>query len=323
VQDVPEPKVAGRFVRIKIHAAPMCTEFHSFKEGRLTSTLGHEAAGEVVECGPQACVNVGDRVVVMPQNGCGVCPLCLSGEHIHCRTPLDPLKVCASTTGRATYAQYCIQQDWLLTPIPEGCSYLHGSMACCGLGPSFTAVQRMVVGANDTVLIAGLGPVGLGAVINATHQRARVIALELNPYRGALARQLGAEAVVDPTAPDAVKQILELTGGVGADKAIETSNVASSPPLLVQALRPRGQLALISWAGQVDVPKIVDKGLVLHGAWHWNHRTQAREMFNVIQRNIAKLDQLITHQYALNEVERAFETQMTGKCGKVVLNPWA
>jgi threonine dehydrogenase-like Zn-dependent dehydrogenase len=180
----------------------------------------------------------------------------------------------------------------------------------------------MQINANDTVLIGGMGPVGLGAVLNSTHCNARVIALEPNEFRGALAMKLGADAVVNPTDPDALKQIMELTGGVGADKAIETANVAASPTLLAEAVRPRGEIAFISWAGQVDVPQIVGKGLTLHGAWHWNHRSQTSEMFTVIRRNTSKLDQLVTHKYSMSDVKKAFETQMSGKCGKIILFPW-
>src|SRR3972149_3597995 len=67
-----------------------------------------------------------------PQYPCGKCSLCLAGEYIHCQHCVDPLALCGSTTGTATYAQYCIKQDWLLIPIPAGMSYDDASMACCG-----------------------------------------------------------------------------------------------------------------------------------------------------------------------------------------------
>ena len=63
-------------------------------------------------------------------------------------------------------AQYILKQDWLLMPIPDDVSYLHGAMACCGIGPSFGAMQSMDLSAFDTILITGLGPVGLGAIVN-------------------------------------------------------------------------------------------------------------------------------------------------------------
>ena len=74
----------------------------------------------------------------------------------------------------------------MLVPIPDGISYDHASMACCGLGPTFGAVQRAKLGPDDTLLITGLGPVGLGGVINGTHRGAKVIGVDTNANTGLL-----------------------------------------------------------------------------------------------------------------------------------------
>ncbi len=74
-------------------SAPLCTEF-KLRARKKSGGLGHEAAGEVVEIGPKVrSVAVGDRVVVMPQNACGICPCCTSGEHIYCQSErkVDPV----------------------------------------------------------------------------------------------------------------------------------------------------------------------------------------------------------------------------------------
>ena len=75
----------------------------------------------------------------------------------------------------ATYAQYMHKMEDLLCLIPEGVSYEHGGMACCGLGPTFGAMEQMQVNSLDTVMVTGLGPVGLGGIINAHYRGARVI----------------------------------------------------------------------------------------------------------------------------------------------------
>jgi L-iditol 2-dehydrogenase len=135
--------------------------------------FGHEAAGEVVEVAQKGAVRVGDRVVVMPQYPCGRCALCLRGEYIHCQSGLKTKELLGSEWGTDTYAQFVVKQDWLLVPIPDGMSYEHASMACCGFGPTFGGMELMAVDAFDTVLVTGLGPVGLGAVVNARHRGAR------------------------------------------------------------------------------------------------------------------------------------------------------
>src|SRR5262249_4838845 len=89
VAERPDPEPVGELVVVKILVAPMCTEYKAYRDGHLTTHLGHEAAGEVVEVEQAGRVRVGDRVVVMPQYPCGNCPLCLCGEYIHCQSNLD------------------------------------------------------------------------------------------------------------------------------------------------------------------------------------------------------------------------------------------
>ena len=321
VVERPDPVIQGSFVKVKITVAPMCTEFKSYKEGGVGDVLGHEAAGEVAEVARSGRLKVGDRVVVMPQYPCGRCELCLAGDYIHCEHSLDPLAVCASPTGTATYAQYCIKEDWLLLSIPEDISTAHGSMACCGLGPTFGAVQRMAVDALDTVAVVGLGPVGLGAVINASYRGARVIGVESNPYRAALARQLGAQVVIDPNDPEALRQLKEHTSGRGADKVIECTAVPAAQKFAIQAARRRGQVAFVGWGGHIELDNMIPQGLSLHGCWHWNLQDETR-MWQTIRANHAKLDQMITHRFGLSKVQDAWELQLSGKCGKVLIDPW-
>jgi L-iditol 2-dehydrogenase len=318
----PDPKVADNFVLVKILSAPMCTEFHQYRDGGVSGSIGHEAAGEVVQVGVQARIDKGRRVVVMPQNGCGKCSLCLAGDHIRCQAQRDPLAICGSETGRATYAQYLIQQDWLLVPVPDDISTEHASMACCGLGPTFASMEAMSVGPLDTVLINGLGPVGLGGVVNASVRGARTIGIEGNPYRAALARELGAEAVIDPSDPEALAKICDLTGGLGADKSIEASSQETAPDFVLRATRRGGQMCSVGWGGPVSMRDVVARGVEIRGVWHWNHLKQAERMFATIRHSGHLLDKLITHRFALDRVKDAWELQLTGQCGKVVLEPW-
>ncbi|MFC1718645.1 zinc-binding dehydrogenase [Candidatus Poribacteria bacterium] len=320
----PDPKAKGEFVVVKIHVTPMCTEYHGFKRGSKSDNLGHEAAGEVVEVAQPGKVEVGDRVVVMPQYPCGKCPLCLAGEYIHCQHNLNVEEVTGNVSATATYAQYMVKQDWLLVPIPDDISYEHASMACCGLGPTFNATQLMNVNSFDTVLITGMGPVGLGGVINCVHRGARVIAVEMHPYRANLAKELGAEVAIDPSDEDALDQIMDLTDGVGVDKAIDCSASAEGARLLIDAARRKGHVSFVGAVGELTVRPsrdMVGKGLTLHGAWHFNLGDSPRIM-EVVKNEPDLLNKLITHTFPMSKVQEAWELQVTGNCGKVVLYPW-
>jgi L-iditol 2-dehydrogenase len=316
----PTPHAHENIVVVKIHVAPLCTECKGYEAGRLTECLGHEAAGEVVEVAQPGRVKVGDRVVVMPQTPCGECALCGAGDYIHCERNQDVLQISGNTAGTATYAQYLIKRDWLLLPIPGDMSYDHAAMACCGLGPTFGAMEKMRVDALDTMLISGLGAVGLGGVINARVRGARVIGVDSHPYRANLAKELGAEEVLDPRDENAAARVRELTDGRGADKAIETSGVAAAKPFLLDAVRRRGEIALVGWSGELDANRIIQKGLTIHGAWHWN-LTDAPRMMQTIKQAAPLIDQFITHRFAMEQVREAWEVQLTGECGKVLLYP--
>jgi len=267
--DQPDPHAHADFVVVKIEVAPMCTEYKAFVAGLPSNRLGHEAAGEVVEVAQPGRVRVGDRVVVMPLSSCGACSLCGAGDTIHCQNLVDTLAVTGNAAGLATYAQLLVKQDGLLLPIPDDLSYEHASMACCGLGPTFGAMQRLEVDAFDTLLITGMGPVGLGGVLNGVFRGADVIAVESHPYRAELARKLGAALVVDPADPGALAQIRERTGGRGADKAIDCSGAPAAQRLLIDAVRRRGQVAFVGEAGELTLhvsQDMIRKGLTLHGS---------------------------------------------------------
>lgn len=321
-------KAKENWVVVKIHTAPMCTEYKAYMAGGEASFLGHEAAGEVVDVAQPCRVKVGDRVVVMPQVSCGTCELCLDGEYIHCQDPADVQGVFGSREGLATMAQYMIKQDWLLVPIPDDISYDHASMACCGLGPTFGAIQRVTVAPDDTLLITGLGPVGLGGVINATHRGARVVGVDINRYRAAKALELGAMAVIDPTDDDALQQILDLTrDGRGVDHSIDCSGVVAAHRLCIDATRRKGTVSFVGESGQNETPIIASvdllrKGLSLHGSWHYN-MADTPQILRVIAANQAKLDMFITHRFPLEQVADAWEVQASGQCAKVLLKPWA
>ncbi len=321
--DQERPKACNDFVVVKVHTAPMCTEFYKYREAEQDLCLGHEAAGEVVELAQPGKVKVGDRVVVMPQYPCGKCDLCLAGEYIHCENLVDPLKACSCESGVATYSQYVLKQDWLLIPIPNNMSYDHASMACCGLGASFGAIQTMATGPLDTVLITGLGPVGLGAVINCVIRGSKVIGIGKNKFRADLARQLGAEEVLDPDDPDCLDRIRDMTGGKGVDKSVDCSGGEAYQKICIAGTRRKGQLAFVGESGDLTVrvsDDLIRKGLTLHGSWHWNLQ-DTELLMETIRRSTHLIDKLITHTYPLSRVEDAFKLQMRGKCGKVLLHP--
>jgi L-iditol 2-dehydrogenase len=323
VEEVAMPQSAGEFVVIKVNVAPMCTEYKYFLEGAHHQRFGHEAVGVVEQVAQPGKVKPGDRVVAMPRYACGRCDLCLRGDFIYCQSTIDPLKTTGSQTGQDTYAQYYLKQDWLALPIPDDVSDEHAAMACCGFGPTFGAVKQLEVSPTDTVLIMGLGPVGLGGVINASFRGAKVIGVEGNPYRAKLALELGAAEVFAPSDPNIHEKIKQVSAGRGIDRAIDCSGATVAQRLMIDSLRPRGKAAFVGEGGEVPLNVSKDmlrKGIELIGCWHYNLGDYP-EMLEVIRHNRTKIDRLITHRFEMKDIQKAFELQVSGACGKVLLYP--
>lgn len=323
VIDAPNPIARENWPVIKIHAAPMCTEYKSFISGRPSTSLGHEAAGEIVDVAQPGHVKVGDRVVVMPQYPCGTCLLCVSGDYIHCQNAVDFAAFTDEGEGKATMAQLMLKPDWILPAIPDDISYDHASMACCGIGPTFGALERMDVRPGETLLITGLGPVGLGGVVNGCDRNARVIAVDISEWRRKRALALGATAVYAPD--EALDAIMELTSGLGVDAAVDCSGAPAAHRLDIDAVRRRGRVAFVGECSDDTVirisPDMIRKGITLHGSWHYNLSLFPRLM-GVVRRNTEKLESLISHRFDIDNVQDAWELQTTGECAKVILKPW-
>lgn len=324
VVEVPDPEPKDDWVLVKVHIAPMCTEYKAFVAGNRLEYLGHEAVGEVVGVAQPCKVEVGDRVVVQPQYPCGKCWLCVSGNYIRCRDTHDFAAFTGSPEGRATMAQYVLKPSWLLSPIPDDVSYEHASLAICALGPTFGAFEDMGLSAFDTVLICGLGPVGLGGVINAYFRGARVIGVEPRPERRQRATQLGATHVLDPGEEGILKQIMELTDGRGVDCAVDCAGTLDAQRLCLKAARRLGKMAFVALVVEdfaiKGTPDLVQTGVKLMGAWHYNLNDYPKVM-QVIRESPA-VERLISHVFPMSEAQQALESSASLTSAKILLKPW-
>jgi L-iditol 2-dehydrogenase len=325
VVEVPDPQPKGDWAVVKVHASALCTEYKAYLAGRERLFPGHEGAGEVVAVAQPSRVKVGDRVVVLPQYPCGKCALCMAGDYIYCENNYDFKDFIGTQDGSGTFAHYTLKPDWLLPLIPEGVSFEHATMAIDGIGASFGAFQAIQIGALDTVLITGLGPVGLGAVVNARFRGARVIGVEPAPWRKERALQMGAEAVFAPDEPDLVAKIRALTDGQGVSCAVECSGRVPSERLCVEATRRRGRIAFVGESEDDLVirisPDLIRKGLTVVGSWLYNLGDYPKVM-QVIQQS-PLIDLLVSHVMPMSQIQAAFELLASGQSAKVVINPWA
>jgi D-arabinose 1-dehydrogenase-like Zn-dependent alcohol dehydrogenase len=169
--DRPEPG-SGQ-VLVKMKASGLCGSdlraiYHEHAGGdpneRYQNVIaGHEPAGQIEALGPSVSgFEPGDRVVVYHIVGCGRCEECRKGFMIGCSAPERAAYGWQRDGG---HADYLLAEARTLLRLPDDLTYTDGALAACGFGTAYQGILRAGVSGRDRVLVVGLGPVGLGAVM--------------------------------------------------------------------------------------------------------------------------------------------------------------
>jgi D-arabinose 1-dehydrogenase-like Zn-dependent alcohol dehydrogenase len=221
IEQFPIPEVGHGQVLIQTKASTICGSdiraiYHEHlgkeAEGYQGVIAGHEPAGQIIAEGAGLRrFKKGDRVIVYHISGCGVCYDCRRGYMISC-----------TSTHRAAYgwqrdggmAPYILAEEKDLIPLPDELSYVDGAQIACGFGTVYEGLEKIGVSGNDAVLVVGLGPVGLAALMLAKAMGAnQLIGIDLIEERMALAKQLGLANHVLSAGADNVTEVRALTGG--------------------------------------------------------------------------------------------------------------
>jgi len=320
LQDFPDPTPGPDEAVVEIKASGMCgTDLHYFRGPKNARPIiaGHEPCGIVAAVGTgvaAAQAAVGDRVMVHHYEGCRVCNHCRAGWTQMCA---EGSIVYGNRGGHGAHAHYMKIPAHTLVKLPEALSYKTGAAISCGTGTAFGALKRLDLAGDETVAIFGQGPVGLSATQLAKAMGARVIALDIKPERRALASQFGADAVIDPTAVDAVAAIRDLTAGAGAHKTLECASSAEARRQAVQCVRPWGSACMVGIHGRVDVDvnDLIFRQINVVGSWTFSKNGQADCADFVTERGI-DVEALFSHEFRLNQAEEAyrlFDSQEVGK----------
>ena len=316
VQDAPAPVAGNGCVVVKVMSTPICgSDKGAFHSETPVRWAGHEGAGVVVDAGNSSLLKIGDRVVLNPLGGCGTCVYCRNGKYIFCRN----MPECGSH-----FVQYLAIHDFVCTVLPDEVSYDTGAMACCALGPAFSAIRRMQLSAFNTLLITGLGPVGMGAVAIAKFLNVRVIAVDAVPFRKKMAADFGVDVVLDAADPDLLQQVREAARPGRLLHALDASGNSKAERLCINAMDPGGTVA---FAGENHSDLAVGpsndfirKGLTVFGVWHYD-LSLWEEMKTLLHRS-PLVPRLITHTFGFSQAQEAFDRFMGGDACKVVLHPW-
>jgi threonine dehydrogenase-like Zn-dependent dehydrogenase len=259
------------------------------------------------------------RVMIHHYRGCGRCWLCRMGYTQMCRQA-----EVMGTDVHGANAPHLLAPASTLVELPDELSFAEGAAIACGTGTAYAALKRLAVSGRDTLAIFGQGPVGLAATQLAVAMGARVIALDPAPERRALAQELGAEVVLDPSATDAVADIRERTHGEGADATLECSGHPEARVNCARAARPWGRACYVGAHGTATfdmTPDVIHRQLTMLGCWTFNPLLMAECARFAVDHHV-QLGRVFTDTFTLDQAEEAYrrvEARAMGK-GVFVLN---
>ena len=243
------------------------------------------------------------RVQALPG---GWSQLCLDGITVY------------GATGHGAHAKYMKVPAHTLIKLPEDLSFKTGAAISCGTGTAYGALKRLDLSGDETIVIFGQGPVGLSGTQLAKAMGARVIALDVSAERRRLAKNFGADKVIDPLNNDVVSAIKELTGGEGAHKSLDCSSNSEARAQAVRCVRTWGIACYVGEGGDVNLDvsnDLIRRQVTLIGSWTFSKNGQADCASFVSERKI-DVDALFTHEFKLENAEEAyqlFDQQTTGK----------
>src|SRR5688500_368345 len=280
--------------------------------------VGHEPVGVIAELGAGVTgYEIGDRVLVGAITPCGQCHACLSGK----------LSQCGHGTGFEAIGGWRFgntidgaQAEYLLVPyaqanlarIPESLTDEQVVLLADIASTGFSGAESGKVRIGDTVVVFAQGPIGLCATAGAKLMgAARVIGVEGDPSRADMARKMGADIVLDPEAIDVVAEVKRLTGGFGADVAIEALGLQVTFENALRCVRPGGTVSSLGvYSGKLQLPyEAFAAGLGDHTIVTTlcpGGKERMGRLMRMVEAGRFDPLPLITHRFALDEIGEAY-----------------
>ena len=335
VEDVPKPSAGAGQAVIRITATTICgTDVHivrgeyPVKPGLI---IGHEPVGVIEELGAglEGEYHVGQRVIAGAITPCGQCFYCLNGSSSQCGGALGGWKF--GNTINGAWAEYLLVPDARanLAPIPEGLTDEEVVLCPDIFSTGLSGAESAQIRVGDAVAVFAQGPIGLCATLGARLKGASlIIGVDSAEKRLAASHKFGANVVINPNQVDVVHEIKKLTDGRGVDVAIEALGRQETFENALRSIRPGGVLSSLGvYSGKLVAPYeaiyagLADQKIVTTLCPGGKERM--RRLMAMIETRRVDLTPLVTHHYALDDIEEAFDLFSHQRDGvlKVALYP--
>jgi threonine dehydrogenase-like Zn-dependent dehydrogenase len=318
VEEVPRPVPRAGEALIRITATTICgTDVHIVRGEypvKAGLTLGHEPVGIIEELGPglEKEYRTGQRVIVGAITPCGQCFYCLNGVHSQCGGALGGWRF--GNTINGAWAEYLLVPDARanLAPIPETLSDQDVLLCPDIFSTGLSGAESAGVRVGDSVAVFAQGPIGLCATLGAKLKGASlIIAVDSIPERLRIARKFGANVTLNIKDGDPVPSIKQLTDGRGVDVAIEALGQQQTFENALRGIRPGGTLSSLGvYSGKLVAPYealyagLGDQRIVTTLCPGGKERM--RRLMAMIDHHRVDLSPLVTHHFALDQIEEAY-----------------
>ncbi|WP_077612261.1 zinc-binding dehydrogenase [Clostridium sp. Marseille-P2415] len=321
--DAPEPAVTpyGAVLR-PIAVTPCSSDVHTVYGGGSRKApnliLGHECVAEIIETGELVHdFKPGDRVAVpaiTPDwRACGI----QEGNYKHASAPFSGHQLGRSVPGVFAEKFLIPDADTTLAEIPDGITLEQALMCVDVVTTGFTGAESADIKIGDTVVVLGIGPIGLMAIEGARHLgAARIIAVGSRPVCVELAKEFGATEVISYKDGDVVEQVMERTGGLGADGVIICGGgdevFAQAVDMARYGIGTISNVNYYGGTGYLPFPKFSGgrgmAGKTVHTELAKGGRVRIERLLKMVRYGRINPQKLVTHHmYGLEQVETALQ----------------
>ncbi len=344
VEDIELDDPRAHEVRVRLESSGLCHSDDHVLKGDLPVRLpligGHEGAGVIEAVGPEVTtLQVGDHVVLAFVPACGHCRWCASGHQQLCDVGANIMEGLPMSDGIArahargqglgtiaflgTFSQYTVVHEYSCIKIDPDIPLKYASLVGCGVTTGFgAAVNRAQVQPGDTVVVVGLGGIGVSAVQGARIAGAEtIVAVDPVEFRRDSAKALGATHTAE-SMDQAIPMVADLTRGVMADRAILAVGLMTGDMVapLLALTRKGGRACLTSVAGPAEVSADIvllefvmsQKELIGNVYGGANGPDDIPKLLRLYKAGQLKLEEMVTRTYRLDEVNEGYADTLAG-----------